>query len=122
MCSLGVFGTKYVRESQVPSQIEAIRGTRTTFTVEKIRSHFAIGNPLDINLRLKYEALSYVSFTELAESTEVHIDAQGMEVGKEFTLTLESFNTLSIAQSSLKTDSIKVNIVEGEHNFNSDLE
>ena len=49
-----------------------------------------------------------MSITEQGNDvTSVDIDTRGMDEG-EFDLTLESFNTRSIAQSALKTDKIKI--------------
>ena len=49
---------------------------------------------------------SFVSFIEQADATDVMIDTTEVAPG-EYDLALESFNTLSIAQSALKTDEIK---------------
>ena len=47
-----------------------------------------------------------MSFEEQTNASEVVIDAREVAEG-DYTLTLESFNTLRIAQSALKTDVIK---------------
>ena len=39
------------------------------------------------------------------------VDAKGLAAGDEFLLTLESFNSLSIAQSALKTDYITIKVL-----------
>ena len=52
-----------------------------------------------------------MSFEEQANATEVKVDAKGLAAGDEFLLTLESFNSLSIAQSALKTDYITIKVL-----------
>lgn len=97
VCSVGVYGTKYVRSSSssVPSSVEITQGESQTITIENISSYWDIGNELAINMR-QTTSLSFVSLTEVTGSTDVLIDTTGLEVG-EYTLTLESFNTLSVA-------------------------
>ena len=56
--------------------------------------------------------LSFVSLTQNTDTTEVSIDARGIDLGV-YSLILESFNTLSIAQSTLKTDTIEITVILG---------
>ena len=52
VCSVGVYGTKYVRSGeQVPETIEISQGQSTTITIENIQSYVPIGNQLAIDLR-----------------------------------------------------------------------
>lgn len=106
ICSLGVYGTKYVRDESpaLPQEVSVARGETTTVTVPKIYSAIPIGTLLDINLRSEH---AFVSFVEGTNSTEIVIDSVDLAEGT-YELTFESFNRLSIAQSSLKTDTITV--------------
>ena len=62
-----------------------------------IYSEFAIGTILAINLRqAASEQLSFVSFEEQVNVSSVVLDGRGVTEG-EYSLTIESFNTLSIA-------------------------
>ena len=48
---------------------------------------------------------------EQSGSTDVIIDTTGVATG-DYTLTLESFNTLSTAKSALKTDTMTISVYE----------
>ena len=111
ICSVGIFGTKYVRNGEpLPEVVEVTKGQTLTVSIEKIQSAFSIANSLDIRLR-QATNLSFIQITENSSTSDVLIDADGQLTG-EYTLTLESFNALSIAQSTLKTDTITINIIE----------
>ena len=60
-----------------------------------IVSDYTIGTTLAINLR-QTTSLAFVTLTENGSDTSVLIDASEEEAG-EYSLTLESFNTLSTA-------------------------
>ena len=51
ICSLGVMGTRYGRETQIDKQVTVLPGGSATFKVEKIEALIPIGNVLDIQLR-----------------------------------------------------------------------
>ena len=51
ICSLGIMGTRYIRDTNPITSLDLTTGTSTSFIVERIRSEFTIGNDLDINLR-----------------------------------------------------------------------
>ena len=111
MCSVGVYGTQYVRDGEaVPSSIEIDKGKSTTLSIKHIYSKLTITNSLSINLRQSGSTLPFVTFTEQSDSTDVVINTTGVDPG-EYSLTLESFNTLSLAQSALKTDSMTITVV-----------
>lgn len=55
--------------------------------------------------------LPFVSFTELEGKTVVKIDTTNADFG-EYTLVLESFDTFSKAKSTLRTDLIRVIVIE----------
>ena len=64
ICSLGVMGTEYVRNSEIPSSLELGKDETKTLDVEKIYSVHTIGNELDIILRqAAKEELSWVAIT-----------------------------------------------------------
>ena len=71
-----------------------------------------IGTTLAINLRQAVsQELEFISFQEMTGATDVIIDGQLPGLG-EYTLTLESFNTLSNVKSALKTDKINIIVTE----------
>ena len=110
VCSVGVFGTKYIRNGEpLPDTIEIIQGQSKTISVQRITSSFEIATELAIQLRQSTD-LSFVSITEGESTSDVVIDAANQTFG-EYTLTLESFNSLSIAQSALKTDTVVIRII-----------
>ena len=51
ICSVGVMGTKYVRNGVVVALVTVVEGEQTTFDVSKIYSEITIGTVLAINLR-----------------------------------------------------------------------
>ena len=81
ICTVGVFGTKYVRDGDpLPTSIEIDQGTTTSFSVPRIYSELTIGTTLAINLRQKAsEQHSFVSFREDTSATEVLIDTREAE-------------------------------------------
>ena len=96
VCSVGVFGTKYIRNGEpLPDTIGVIQGQSKTISVQRITSSFEIATELAIQLRQSTD-LSFVSITEGESTSDVVIDASNQTFG-EYTLTLESFNSLSIA-------------------------
>ena len=65
LCSVGVMGTKYVRNTPAPTTATVIQGQTSSFVIENIVSDIAIGNILDINLRQDPNSpLAFVGFTE----------------------------------------------------------
>ena len=60
-------------------------------------------------MRQSTAAIEFVTLTEQSDSTDVIIDTTGVSAG-EYTLMLESFNTLSIAKSALKKDTITITV------------
>ena len=106
ICTVGVFGTRYVRDGDsLPTRIEIEQGATKSLSVPHIYSKLFIGTTLAINLRQSSDQLSFVSFEEHSGATEVLIDTSGVDEG-EYSMVLESFNTLSLAKSALKTDII----------------
>ena len=71
-------------------------------------------------MRQSGTVLPFVTLTELADSTEVHISTTGVEPGQ-YELALESFNLNSAAQSTLMTDRFTITI-NATPSFVSELE
>ena len=111
VCSLSVFGTKYVRDDSVPTSLTVTRGLVSTISVGKIYSVYQIGNTLDIKLRQKTD-FDFVIFYEKENHTDLSIDGEGITPGT-YNLIIESFDSNSNVQSALKTDTIQINIVAG---------
>ena len=51
VCSLGIYGTKYVRDEPLSTSHTVTRGQVSTITVPDIYSFYEIGNELAISLR-----------------------------------------------------------------------
>ena len=66
-------------------------------------------------------SLSFVTVTQKSSSTDILVDTTGVDSGA-YTLILESFNTLSIAKSALKTDTIEITVISMPLTFQSDPE
>ena len=104
----------------MPSSIEILQGRSQTIYIIKITSYFPITNRLGIKLRQK-STLDFVTIKEKSDADEVVIDTTGQAIG-EYTLILESYNTLSVAKSALKTDTIAITIRDTEPpSFTSEL-
>ena len=111
ICTLGIYGTRYARDQNIPSSVQITKGDSMVLTVPKIYSTESIGTQLLINLR---SSQSFVTFTENEFSKDVYIDTTELEGGSEIDLILESFNSLSIAQSTLKSDTVTVIVTNDE--------
>ena len=63
--SVGIMGTKYVRDQTLSQTIEIEKDSLTSLTISNIYSAISIGNQLNINLRQPADLeLSFVTFTE----------------------------------------------------------
>ena len=51
ICSVGVFGTKYIRDSYLETEIKIDTGIVKNLEIPRIYSQLTIGNELNINLR-----------------------------------------------------------------------
>ena len=66
ICSLGVFGTPYVRDEPLPATIEIFYGDfPTTFAVQNIHPEPGTSRALDVNLR--QADANQLPFVEIAE-------------------------------------------------------
>lgn len=114
ICSLGIMGTKYVRDGDaLPSTMELHQGQTISLQVPHIYSAYPIGNTLKIDLRLGSSSTpmpKIVQMTRQSSSVDITIDAIGVPVGA-YELVLESFDANSKVQSTLKKDVIKVNVI-----------
>ena len=107
ICTVAVFGTRYIREVPLKSTIVVKAGDTYVFTVPHVYSEYIIANILAIDLRQKAGSeLSSVTFTNGKTSTDVSLDATSLSPG-EYTLVLESFD-LNVPELALKTDIIKI--------------
>ena len=110
ICQLGIFGTRYSRQTQVPATLSIEYGTTLTLLVEKIQSELAIGNTLDIRLRQNSKGShSWVYFTEQSTSTVVTLAPIEISLGDHIVL-LESYDNNSSVSSTLKQDLITVTV------------
>ena len=92
LCSVGVMGTKYVRDQTLSETIEIFKDKIHELTIPNIYSEISIGNLLDINLRqASGNELSFVTLSELNDYTLVIIDTNGLQ-DNEYKLVLESFD------------------------------
>ena len=96
ICSLGVIGTRYVRDGQpLPAEITLFNGERWLFSLPHIYSDIEIGTVLAIDVRESTNT-DILTITNGVSATDLLIDATGLEPGKSsFVVVLESFNALS---------------------------
>lgn len=104
ICSLGVMGTKYSRTQVLDSYMIITKGEVVALDIDYIASEIVIATDIAINMRQSVNALSFVTLTEQATSTNVNIDTSLVATSSVNYLELESFNTLSSVQSTLKLD------------------
>ena len=105
-------GTRYKRDTELPTEIIVVSGQETQIEIPHIYSDLIIGNQLDINLR-QVSALDFISMARDTAMTIVTIDATGIEQGH-YELSFESFDAASQTQSTLKTDQILVRVQQPE--------
>ena len=104
-------GTEYARTTPVIDSIFVTAGDTSSFVVEHIASSLSITTDLEINLRQKPgQELSFISFVDGSYETQVTIDASFLICDASYELTLESFNSLSSVQTTLKTDVVMIKI------------
>ena len=79
ICDLGVFGTRYIRDTPAPETLSLVLGDVKSILIESIYSELPIGNTLDIKLRQKAgNELDSVTFEEVSTGTNVIIDTNGL--------------------------------------------
>ena len=112
ICDLGVFGTRYIRDTPAPETLSLVLGDVKRVLIESIYAELPIGNTLDIKLRQKsgFE-LGFVTFEEVATGTNVIIDTIGLPIGT-YTLELESYDDAGGVYTTLKTDKITMDVIE----------
>ena len=112
ICSLGVFGTRYVRGGEpLPAEIKIAAGETWSFSLAHIYSEIEIGTKLEIAVREKTGS-NTVTIVNKDSSAYITIDTtKAAASDARFVVVLESFNTLSNVQSALKTDIMVVNVI-----------
>ena len=94
VCSLGVIGTRYVRDGEaLASEIVVLRGESLSLSVPHIYSEIKIGARIAIDVRAKPES-NLIKIVNHASWTDVQIETAGQAAGA-YEIALESFNTLS---------------------------
>lgn len=116
ICHVGIFGTRFTRETDFQTSIEIEAGDLHSIQIEKVRAVYPLTHDLEIHLRQKQgDEHSFVTIEESSSFSKVLIDTEGVSPG-EYTLMLESFNALAnndgAAPATLKTDTITVSIKE----------
>ena len=53
ICSLGIMGTRYVRDDPLPGRIEVLKDEILTISIQKAYSEFQIGTQIDMKQRQK---------------------------------------------------------------------
>ena len=77
ICSLGVIGTRYVRDGEsLPSEITLVVGDSWSFSLEHIYSEITIGTTLQIAVREK-NGSNLISLNERESATDLSIDTAG---------------------------------------------
>ena len=112
LCSVGILGTKYSRATTLPTPVIQSSDTYEVFTIDAITADPAIGNTLDIAIRL---ATSHSWLTIITDAS-VHylvVDAKSAPVGTH-TVELESYDKNSSKgvgnESTLKKDSLTITV------------
>ena len=110
LCSVGVMGTKYKRETPASTTVTVEEGSTAFFEIDKIISEYEIGNILNIALRQEtgFE-LDFVTFEEFTSYTIVHLDATTVLAGT-YELVLQSFDTNGGVESTLMSDTVTITI------------
>ena len=112
ICTLGIMGTKYVRDTPVPTELTLNAGETLTLTVEDIYAEIAIANTLiPIVRQATSSALDWVSISSSGNgASEILLDATTLTAG-EYKIILESIDANSSVGSVLKTDEIAVTVM-----------
>lgn len=123
ICSLGVMGTRYVRNGnglETDTDIEIFTGESKRFTLNHIYSELEIGTSLMVEVKLS----SSKDFVKIDNSkdgyTEIRIETTRETPDGYFTLDFESFNAMSNVESTLKTDTMRLHIIR-RWEFDTDL-
>ena len=112
LCNVGIMGTKYIRNTPPPSNLEITKGAMQTLTVEKIivKTGFEIGNTLSIKLRQKVGSeLPWVTITPGTIDDQVDLNTAGISAG-DFSLILESFDDDSTATTKSVLDTLVITV------------
>ena len=89
ICTVAVFGTRYIRATDPPSSI-TLEASSKTLSVQHVHAEDVIGDKLNINLKQKNGSeLSWVSIINSSTDAYVTINAKGVPAGV-YTLVLES--------------------------------
>ena len=123
LCSVGVFGTSYIRKEPIKSSFEIKTKSKSIINVPHVFEEDAIVNQLKVNLRQKagYN-LPFVTLINGADSTDVVINATNVNPGR-YILVLESFdlNNSTLPNLTLKTDTITITVIEADDNSTQEL-
>ena len=96
ICSLGVIGTRYVRDSNpLPAELNLFPGQTKSYTLPHIYSELEIGTKLAINVREKENLSNLLTLTNREDSCDLLFDLTNAEPLSSFEIVLESYNTLS---------------------------
>ena len=112
LCSVGIMGTSYTRDEPLPYFFELYQGQSKSISVPHIFDEFTSVRDNIIHLRqAQLLELPFVTIIEETGNSIVHINSEGIEIG-DYQLQLESFDTLSSIQPTLKTDIIYISVKE----------
>ena len=122
ICNLGIMGTKYVRDTPVPSEVTLKMGETNVFLVEDIYAEIPIANTIVPRLRQAAGSeLDWITINVQTGSSEVQIDATALQVGV-YEILLESYDFSSPIGTTLKTDKIVVKIKSIAPSLNTKLD
>lgn len=104
--------TGYVRDDPIVSSVQIRKDESLVIIVPNCYSSIAIATPLSVDIRQDPSSLlTFVSITEFSATSEVFIDATGLEPYSTHDLYIQSYNTLSADLVTLRTDLIQVLIL-----------
>ena len=112
VCSMGVMGTRVVRDETLVESIEVRADTQFSLSVPHVYPEDVIGTQFVVDLRQQAGVeLSFVTLSNGPTSTEVVINTVGVDPG-DYILVIESFDSSSSEGFTLKIDKITIVVIE----------
>ena len=120
ICTVGVFGTRYVRSETLTTNFVITAGSQAVLTVQDVYAEDTIADTLSISTRQKTSStLSFVTLVNSALSTDVTINASSLPArAAPYSLVLESTDDYSALPSLvLKTDTVNIYVTTYDRIF-----
>ena len=113
ICSVGIFGTKYVRAISITTSVSlGVNQASHSISIDNITSEYPIGNVLDVYVRQKSGTeKSWVTIITQGNPSILNLKPY-LASPAIHTIEIESYDNSSAVNSTLKTDSIIVEIID----------